>query len=154
MGSINSRSVAEMIGIGAIVASLIFVGLQLQLSQEIALAAQYQNRTEAVQGLALAQMEADHVSPHFRDRVSDSISTEDINLFHWLWLSQDNHFFQYQAGFLAEESWRPQFRNIKAIYSRCELRFVWDWRRTGLRDDFVALVDSLEDPCKSPGDQG
>ena len=144
----DRRSLAEWVGVIAIVASLIFVGLQIQQSQEIALATQYQNRASAVQDLVLAQIEAGHVQPNFRDRVSETISAEDINLFHWLWLSQDNHFFQYNAGFLDEESWQSQRRAISEIYSVCELRFVWEWRRrTGLRRDFVELVESLEDPC-------
>jgi len=37
----NWKDIAELIGITAIVASLIFVGLQLKQSQEIAMAAQY-----------------------------------------------------------------------------------------------------------------
>ncbi len=145
----NLRGIAEWIGIMAIVASLIFVGLQLKQSQEIAIAAQYQSRTEAAQSLALAHLEAGYVLRRFKNRVNDGVSAEDISTFHWLWLSQDNHFYQYQSGFITEESWQPQLRNIKQIYSVCELRFVWDWRKNGLRDEFVALVDSLEDPCTS-----
>ena len=41
MKSMNWKDVVEFVGIAAIVASLLFVGLQLKQSQEIAVAAQY-----------------------------------------------------------------------------------------------------------------
>ena len=143
------RNIGELIGLIAIVASLVFVGLQLQQSQEIAIAGQYQNRADAAQNMVLTHLEAGHVQRNFRDHLSDSVSAADINLFHWLWLSQDNHFYQYMAGFLDEESWEAQLRNIKDIYAICDMRFVWNWRKTGLRGDFVAFVEALEDPCKT-----
>ena len=45
MAQKNWRDIAEIIGVAAIVASLIFVGLQLKQSQEIALATSFQART-------------------------------------------------------------------------------------------------------------
>ena len=147
MKSTNWRGVAELIGVVAIVASLLFVGLQLKQSQEIAIATQYQNRTETAMELALSHLESGYVLRRFRNHVNDDVAAGDINTFHWLWLSQDNHYFQYQSGFIEEESWQPQLRNIKSIYGICEMRFVWDWRKAGLRSEFVAMVESLEDPC-------
>ena len=141
------RATAELIGITAIVASLIFVGLQLKQSQEIAIATQYQNRAEAVMNLSLTYIEAGYVAPRFRKWLSDDISTEEINTYLWLWISMDNHYYQYQSGFMAEDSWQAQFRNLNAIYANCALRFVWNWRKEGLRTVFVELVESLEDPC-------
>jgi hypothetical protein len=52
------KDIAELIGLVAIVASLIFVGLQLKQSQEIALATQYQARAETTMNLSLAHIEA------------------------------------------------------------------------------------------------
>jgi hypothetical protein len=40
------KDIAELIGIAAIVASLLFVGLQMKQSQEIAIAAQYHDRAD------------------------------------------------------------------------------------------------------------
>ena len=136
-----------MIGIGAIVASLIFVGLQLKQSQDIAIAAQYHDRADVHMNLILAHLEADYVIPALRNGLSDDISVGEINTFHWLCVSLDNHYYQYQFGFLAEDSWQAQLRNLKNVYANCALRFVWDWRKEGVRSEFVALVDSLQDPC-------
>jgi len=140
---------AELIGIAAIVASLIFVGLQMKQSQEIAIATQYHARAEAVMNMHLAGLEADFVSVRpLRDEISDDISARDINQALWLWIATDNHFYQYKAGFLDEDSWQAQWRTITDMYSACRLRSVWDWRKRGLRSQFVQLVESIDDPCK------
>jgi len=44
MKRFNWRDLTEIVGFVAIVASLIFVGMQLMQSQEIAIASQYQER--------------------------------------------------------------------------------------------------------------
>jgi hypothetical protein len=61
----------------------------------------------------------------------------------------DNHYYQYQHDFMSEESWQAQLRNLKGIYVTCSMRFVYEWRKAGLRDSVVALVESLDDPCES-----
>ncbi len=145
----NWKDIAELIAIVAIVASLIFVGLQLKQGQQIALATQYQARTQSVQGLIETQMEIGQVTnaPGWRDAISEGILSSDINETHWLWLAFDNHYFQYQSGFLEESAWEAQLRNIRDLYSDCRMRLVYDWRKNGLRSEFVELVDSIEDPC-------
>lgn len=154
MKNSNWKDAAELLGIVAIVGSLIFVGLQMKQSQDIAIATQYQARAEAVQNLQLASMEADWVGVReLRSAISDDISARDINLTLWLWIQFDNHFYQYKAGFLDEDAWQGQWRNIKAIYSQCDMRFVWDWRKAGLRSEFVALVELMRDPCKGEQSQ-
>jgi len=48
----------QVVGIFAVVASLIFVGLQMKQSQDIALAAQYQARAEAAQNMMMSMQES------------------------------------------------------------------------------------------------
>lgn len=145
----RSKDIAELVGLAAVVASLAFVGLQLKQSQEIALATQYQARAEATMELALAHLEAGYVPPvpELREGLGEGVTAADVNTQLWLWIQMDNHYYQYQAGFMPEDAWRAQLRNVRAIYAACALRFVYDWRRNGLRDEFNTLVDSLEDPC-------
>jgi hypothetical protein len=133
----------------AIVGSLIFVGLQLKQSQDIALATQYQARADATHALTLAHIEADYLVrvPALRAGLSDEVSAADVNTYLWLWIQMDNHYYQYQAGFLSEETWQAQLRNTQGIYADCAMRFVYEWRKNGLRRQFVELVESLEDPC-------
>ena len=51
MNRANWKDGAELIGIGAIVLSLIFVGFQIKQSHEIAIAAQYQARLDTWAGV-------------------------------------------------------------------------------------------------------
>ena len=142
------KDTAELIGIVAIVASLVFVGLQLRQSHKIALATQYQARAEATLSLHLAGIEADWLPVRpLRDGISEEVSARDINVFLWLWIQYDNHYYQYQAGYLDESAWQAQHQNVRELYSFCDARFVYEWRKKGLRSEFVELVESLEDPC-------
>lgn len=143
------KSVAELVGLVALVASLLFVSLQLKQGQEIALATQYQARTESTQALVLAHLEAGYVPfiPELRRGAESGASAEDISTMHWLWLQMDNHYYQYQAGFFTQSAWDAQWRSIIELYGSCKLRFVYDWRKHGLRQEFVDLVTTMEDPC-------
>ncbi len=143
------KGIAELVGIAAIVASLLFVGLQLKQSHEIALATQYQSRAEATQNLHLAAIEADWIAPipALRNQVNDDMSARDINMYLWLWIQFDNHYYQYQSGFMDESAWQAQLRNIRELHSFCNARFAYEWRKKGLRSEFVELVESGEDPC-------
>ena len=141
------RSIAELVGITSLVASLIFVGLQLKQSQEVATAAQYQNRADQTMNFHLAMIEAGQVQSRFRKWVSEDIPASEINAYAWVWIGLDNHHYQYTLGFTDESTWQAQLRTIKNVHSNCAMRFVWDWRREGLRSEFVALVDSVKDSC-------
>ena len=147
MTNVTWRSIAEMIGISAIVASLIFVGLQLKQSQEIALASQYQARADAAMNFFNTHLEAGFVLPMFRDKVTDTVSAEDIAATMWYWTAIDNHYYQYQNGFLAESAWQGQLRAMKQFHNLCKYRFIYDLRKHSYRPELVALVDSWEDKC-------
>ena len=140
----------QVVGIFALVASLVFVGLQMKQSQDIAVAEQYHNRAETVLSLIQTQMEIGYVpnAQGWRDRVSNGeVLAVDILTRQWLWIHYDNHYFQYQSGFMEESAWQGQLKNVRNLYSRCEMRFVYDWRKRGLRSEFVELVESFDDPC-------
>jgi hypothetical protein len=55
----NWKDVTELIGVLAIVLSLIFVGYQIKQSHEIALAAQYQARADTWVGVLSAYVQSD-----------------------------------------------------------------------------------------------
>ncbi len=147
------RPIAELVGITSLVASLIFVGLQLRQSQEIAIATQFQNRADQTMNMHLALIEAGEVQARFRKWISEDVPASEINVYGWLWIGMDNHHYQYQLGFMDESAWQAQLRSLKRIYANCTMRFVWEWRKEGLRGEFVNLVHSLEDPCRIEPDE-
>ena len=71
-------------GLVAIIGSLIFVGLELRQSQQIAIAAQYQERTNAGREYFYASLARNH-------RIED--------------LADDIEAWEWPEGFLSEEGW-------------------------------------------------
>lgn len=144
MDRANWKDGAELIGVLAIVLSLIFVGFQIKQSQEIALAAQYQARlgtqldslTAYVQSDVALRVVGDRVRslplPDGIDQVKwkkwhDDTPVEEIG-FHYLssliQLKQmDNLYFQYQSGFLSQDAWLAFRASLTGSFSR-DMSFV------------------------------
>ena len=137
MPSGNWRDIAELIGIGAIVASLIFVGLQLQQSQEIAVGSQYQERANAAIENYMSQIQSDQA---LRNRGQSLISAassgsypiviknliettgpESVAVTYLLYRTKmvmmDNCHFQYESGFMTEEAWLAMRRRLRNLLS-------------------------------------
>jgi len=123
----------QVIGIFALVASLVFVGLQLKQTHEIALADQYQSRAQSVIDYLLVRMEQD-----------DDKSFVDARI---RWLLMDNNHFQYQQGFLTAETWQAYENLVRDWYSRCEDRRIFEARKLTMRESFVQFVESHSGPC-------
>lgn len=125
----SKKDIAELIGMFAIVVSLIFVGLQLRLERKVALAEQYFNRGESLKedyrALLLSseyfKVSEDNWARNQESFYSDrdwvemeqvrngtrSISSVELK---WLFnklqsLGFDNLYFQYKQGLIDEETW-------------------------------------------------
>jgi len=116
MKSISSKDIAEFVGISAIVASLIFVGLQLRQSHEIALSEAWQQRSAMVTDvfIALSGNEAAidaliAANPPNKAEIIDGVSPDDALAFdYWMYgmmSAIENVHYQYQLGFISEEGW-------------------------------------------------
>jgi len=57
--NISLRGLIETVGLASVVASFIFVGLQLRLDQKIAIASQYQARAESALANRRAELESE-----------------------------------------------------------------------------------------------
>ncbi len=116
----------QLVGMAAVVASLLFVGLQLKQSQDIAVASQYQARFDSTVELmgaflgsstamsvigqeALRTVELSNKVPvdlknWFAEQPVEELAYRTVQGFMNLKIS-DNHYYQYQSGFLSEEAW-------------------------------------------------
>ena len=61
---LSNRELAEIVGVLAVVASLVFVGLQLMLDRKIASGEQYSARAMARQSMLQSYLESDAAYPH------------------------------------------------------------------------------------------
>ena len=137
MSSRNWKDIAELIGIGAIVASLIFVGLQLQQSQEIAVGTQYQERANAAIEHYMSQIQSDQALINWGQRLVNAASSgnypieikniiesagpESAAFTYLLYRSQmtmmDNCHFQFESGFMDEDTWLAMRRRLQNLLS-------------------------------------
>jgi len=65
MKTTSWKEFAELVGIAAIVASLIFVGLQMRQSHEIALVTLYQMRADAAREVMVASLQSEGLERAF-----------------------------------------------------------------------------------------
>lgn len=153
-------------GMVGVVASLVFVGLQLKQSQDIAIAAQYQARLEAASTHYTAMLQSE---PALRvignDLLADLATKKESIPEIYAWAasqpveelafrvitaiiglkSHDNVFFQYQAGFLSEEAWIALRAQLKANLSDPMnwSRGVYEENRSVWRESYQELIEEL-----------
>lgn len=163
MKRFNWRDLTEIIGIVAIVASLIFVGMQLMQSQEIAIASQYQDRASTAveyfgtqmqnqraieeKGAAIIEdVRAGKASPALQEFIKGR-SAESIGMWFYekrvFFVMLDNFHFQYSNGFMADEAWdafRQQLRDELSEGSTAAYYQNFSWK---LRASFEELCEQI-----------
>ena len=131
-----------------VILSLIFVGVQIQQSREIAIADIYQQRTallisqlnpflpperihEAIEKISAGQP----LSASENRMMSTLMSTR---IAYW-----ENNHFQYQLGLLDEEQWKASQNNIRRLGSVPNFRETWLLERHEVRKSFADEVDKI-----------
>jgi hypothetical protein len=162
MKTMNWKDVVEFIGITAIVASLIFVGLQMKQSQEIAVAAQYQERANTAIEYYLAHMNEPAVSDRGRRMIEggyyDSLpattqeliatmTPETIALTYLRFRTsmnlQDNNYYQYESGFMTEAAWQAQLNRFRKLFSNELFVETYKMEKVEYRQSFQDLCDKI-----------
>jgi hypothetical protein len=147
------KDTLELIGIAAIIASLIFVGLQLKQSQDIAIASQYHARAAlSVQHFSAEMESGDLKFWGSRDRwkADNDLSIEDrgravLRSAAYL-IMVDNHYYQYEAGFLEEDVWQNQLNGLKRqLRINGRLRSMIRARKILVQPSFLNLANELLD---------
>ena len=141
--------IAAMIGI---IASLIFVGMELRQSQRIALASQAQQRAAMLMDRANVWLETglDFQSIHFEQNYNAVISetmTAMRTSAHQSWFLYENDYEQYSLGLMSDGIWEAKLRGIERIYNICEVREIYRSRAPMFSDDFRFIIESLSDEC-------
>ena len=150
MNSAKLNDWMQVAGIFALVASLIFVGMQMKQEQEIAIASQYHDRaTLAVENFhAMAELGMSIGTALCPVEPTEDRSAEDIRVVCLIGLAYlvmaDNHLYQYESGFMDESAWQAQRRLLKLILSRNDIyRILYQNTRGMRRESFLQLGDQL-----------
>ena len=113
----------QIVGLFGVIGSLVFVGLQMKQTQEVALSAIYQERANSsVEHIASSVSNSTFVSAIAKIYGNDpsSLTTEERIVLEYLagnemTLHENNH-FQYQQGFLSEEHWQRSLAEMECFF--------------------------------------
>ena len=154
MKKLDINALAQLSGLAGVMASLIFVGLELRQSQTIALAAQAQQRAAMLMDSSSAWLESglDFQSIHFEQNY-DAVISESMTAMrtsaHQSWFLYENDYEQYSLGLMPDDIWQAKLRGIDRVYNICEVRPVYQSRVSMFSDNFRAIVESLPNKCPS-----
>ena len=148
MGNFRYKEIAEIIGVLAIVASLIFVGLQIKQSHEIAMASTYQARSQASQNLKVAALESPELisamTKILGGKLDEITQSEFVTLDYSIAAEMsgfENLHYQYQLGFLPEEHWQKNRRDLHCWLSLPIYRDIVKYYN--YRDSFQKILDAM-----------
>jgi hypothetical protein len=158
MDSAKLNDWLQVVGIFALVASLIFVGLQMKQDHEIALSGIYQARAQMTIDINLASTNpAEFVSATAKiyagaiDEITpEELVTLEYNLAASIVLIENNH-YQYESGFLSDSHWTRSRRDLYCLFSLPLNRTLlagWEFR-----PEFQKVLDEeMDRAANAPSD--
>jgi hypothetical protein len=152
--AVSFTGVANFLGVIGIIGSLIFVALELQQSQRIAIATQQQARTilRANQLLSTYEFNEDEIGveniPWDEQTDLQRYIREQRQVYYWT--INENNFYQYQIGLLDEEIWAKESQYTQMQWDHCHLRHVFEGQV--FMSSYENYVRSLPDGCQNLDD--
>jgi hypothetical protein len=159
MDSAKLNDWMQVIGIFALVASLIFVGMQMRLDREIARVTIYQSRASTTaEVLATLASSPEAIAASVKSMTGDEITSQDMLLGTFqlssVFTLSDNSYYQYQQGFLPEEHWLSVRRTVKNAISGNP--FAWqhvkrnlDTFRPAFRDEVIRMISEIDEDVEN-----
>jgi len=154
-------AIGEVVGALGVVVTLLYLTKQIRLNtiamdeaRKLALAQTYQMRSDALQAMMVAAADSEHIGPiiikltelGYPEDVAalDQLTSEERRRFRLWQIAQqthwDNMFFQYQHGYLDEESYEDSFKERVR-------RLAPTWKALGLmvvRRSFLEEIKRLQ----------
>ena len=131
------------------VASLIFVGLELRQTQKIAIAGQQQSRTLLRTNQILSTYEFSPEEIGVENIVwADQSEIQRYNREQrqvYYWTVNENNFYQYTQGMMDQVIWDKEKQYIESQWNHCHLRYVFEAQI--FIEPFEDYVRSLPDLC-------
>ena len=153
MNKINLDTWIQLLGMLGVIASLIFVGLEMRQSQRIALVSQMQERSYTASSEAYAFTEAnlDWFSSKFSIAPSIELTTEQKaarNSENVSWFIYEADYFQYSQGLMTEPVWQAKLRAMEVNLKRCEYPEIYQTRSQLVEEEFKRILDSMPSQCE------
>lgn len=152
-------NLAEIIGVAAVLASLIFVGIQIRQNNvqardanQLARAQMHQQIADGfTQMMSLAiQAEDKLIEAIFDDGFGGNLSRADAQKFSVimlaLWKHLENVFYQHKEGFVADAYWQSTCNYMSLLLMRKGVAQWWERRKAVFAPEFTSFVDQLGNP--------
>lgn len=157
MKSARVRDWLEIVGIFSVVASLVFVGLQMRQAHEISLSQAYQARTSAAAEINAAFASNPAALSGYRkavDGAEEEITPEEYDSLYRMIIGvmylYDNAHYQYQVGFVSEEFWTTTRKSLKILMSRPVVNdMILDRLDFQGRPEFQDVVRSINEELRA-----
>jgi hypothetical protein len=150
MDSAKLNDWMQVIGIFALVASLVFVGLQMKQTHEIALSTAYQSRAATVIEMVTANAanEKGLAAWNAPDSASiDSLSRAEVQAGNMMALSillaYDNMLYQHESGFISDEAWATGRADLKGVMRLLFVRRSFETRLERMRPSLKAVFNEI-----------
>ena len=138
----------QLLGMLSVLAGLVFVGLEMRQSQQIALAAQQQARTEIFTGIVNSVNESSEVSLYqilVKARDSEPLTASEKKItenyaLQTIWVFE-NDFIQYQAGLIDENVWLAKLLSVRTLSSLCHFRDAAEYLLQFTSAELINLVE-------------
>ena len=116
----------QLLGMLGVLGGLIFVGLEMRQSQQIAVSASQQARSEVIIDMVNTFSEGSQKFHNTVDAFRLNTQLEDdvlsSNSVYQFWLLFENDFLQYQLGLMEEGIWQAKLNGMRNTYNACQFR--------------------------------
>ena len=152
MKRMDTQTLVQLFGMAGVMASLIFVGLEMRQSQRIALAAQNTARTEMFTQMVNTWTESEFqwgsgIQQYGTDAYRFHPS---INLGHLVLYILDNDYLQYKLGIMDDGIWRDKLVYAASQYATCIGRIILEDRATSISSELLELIEEkLPEECRA-----
>ena len=152
MNKLNLNISIQLLGVFGVIGSLIFVGLELQQSQRIALSTQQQARSALTVDIItnFNTIGADFQSIYWEQNLDYDLPENEIalrNVMHSAWSLYENDYYQFTQGLMDDVTWSAKKKGIQKIYNHCKARVIFHSRKSVFSREFKAVIESFEDKC-------
>jgi len=144
--------ITQIVAVGAILISLVFVGIQMRDANRLARAQMHHQIADGF--TQLMQLVVDDSDDFFEAFYSaeayQRLNRSKLETFNArqlaAWKYYENVYYQHKNGFVADEYWQSTTRLMVVLINREGIRYWWDARKNTFALEFVSLVDNLEAP--------
>lgn len=155
MSTLNRFSqLAQVVGVISLIASLIFVGMELRQSHKIALAAQQQERAALITEV-IGSFSGANPPISFLDFLDETIDLSDPNIraiaetyIYRIWMIYENDYLQHKLGLMDEGVWQAKIAAMRNVYARCQYSEVTKFATSFASQGLLELLEGTRTvPC-------